>query len=95
VLQFFQSFSLFVSNKIVIVTEFLSSPIMKIFAFVVFIVAMVFLSKFSKQVRVLARYIRMKINKNNLENKQKDLIERQESATKNAETISKAMIGKG
>jgi hypothetical protein len=92
-LRIFQSISLFLANKLVALTEFLTSPIMKIVSFVVFVVGIIFLSKFSKEVKILARYIRMKINKSERENKEKELLSRQESATKVAETIAKAMTG--
>jgi hypothetical protein len=92
-LRVFQGLSIFLANKLVDLTEFLTSPIMKIIAFVVFVVGIVFLSKFSKEVKVFARYIRMKVNKSDKEGKEKELLARQESATRAAEKIAKAMTG--
>jgi len=92
-LRVFQILSIFLANKLVALTEFLTSPIMKIIAFAVFIVAIVFLSKFSKQVNVFARYIRMQNSKRKKENEEEDRAGRQESATRSLERIARATIG--
>lgn len=92
VLQFFQNISLFLANKIVSLTEFLTSPIMKVFAFILFVVGIIFLSKFSKEILVFARYIRMRNYKRKKESEERDRNARQERATENIEKISKAMI---
>lgn len=93
VLRLFQSLSIFFANALVALTEFLTSPVMKVIAFVVFVVAIGFLSKFSKQVKVLARHIRMQNVKRKKENEEEDLLNRQRNATENVEKIAKAVIG--
>jgi len=94
VLQFFQDFSIFLANKVTSLISFFTSPIMQVLGFVIFVVAMVFLSKFSKQVRVLVRYIRMWKYKQGIDSKQTELLSRQEGATKVVETIAKAVVDK-
>jgi hypothetical protein len=59
ILNFFQSLSILFANYLVKLTEFLTSPVMKVIAFIIFVLVILFLSKFSKQVKVLVRYIRM------------------------------------
>ncbi len=92
-LRVFQSISIFLANQLVKLTEFLTSPVMKIFAFVVFVVAIIFLSKFSKQVKVLARYIRMQNVKRKKENEEEELLNRQRNATENIEKVVNVVIG--
>jgi len=91
VLQFFQSISIFLANKIVALTEFLTSPIMKVVAFVVFVVVIIFLSKFSKEVNVFARYVRMQNYKRKKESEEEERNTRQERATRKVETYAEAM----
>jgi hypothetical protein len=93
ILNFFQTISLFLANKFVTLTEFLTSPVMKIIFFVFFIVALIFLSKFSREIRVLVRYVRMKMNKSDKEGKEKELLARQESATRAAEETASVITG--
>ena len=93
VLQFFQGISLFLANKIVALTElYLTSTAMKVLVFAIFVVAIIFLSKFSKEVNVLARYIRMQNYKRKKEGEEEDRNARQERATRKVETYAKAMV---
>lgn len=84
ILKFFQSLSLFLANALVSLTEFLTSPVMKVLAFFIFVVVVIFLSKFSKEVRVVVAKIRKAQEK-------KELLSRQEMATRKIEAIANAV----
>lgn len=84
ILKFFQSLSLFLANVLVSLTEFLTSPVMKVFAFIVFVAVIIFLSKFSKDVRVVVANIKEA-------QEEKERLSRQEIATKKIEAIAKAV----
>lgn len=89
ILQFFQIISVFFANKIVGLIEFLTSQAMKIVAFFIFVVIIVFLSKFSKKVKVFARYIRMRNYKRKKEHDEKEISERRERATERIEEVAR------
>lgn len=93
IVEFFQTVSIFLANQVVNLTEFLTSPIMKIIAFVVFVVAIVFLSKFSKQVIIIAKSIRKNLQERRKYQEEELLAERQEKVIENLEETSKAMTG--
>lgn len=94
VLQFFQSISVWGSNKIIELISFVTSPIMQVVLVIVGIIILILLSRFSKEVKILAKFVKMKIYKMNKEAEEKERIERQEVATRNMERIADAAIGK-
>ncbi|MEI7718858.1 MAG: hypothetical protein WCI72_03235 [archaeon] len=92
ILQFFQSVSIFLANKIVgLIDLYMDSTILKVLMWVIFIVAIIFLSKFSKEVKIFARYLRAQKYKRKKESEEEDRNSRQESATRKVETYVRAI----
>lgn len=93
VLQVFQKGSIFLANEISSIIAILESPIVQVVGFILFVAATLFLSKFSKQIKIVVKQLKGKFQAKGELSKQKELMDRQESATKIVEDVADAAIG--
>jgi len=94
VLQLFQGIAVWGANKIIDLIGIMNSPIMQIIFVVMTITIFALLARFSKGVKIFAKFIKMWNYKRKKEADENERNERQESATRAVEKIADAAIGR-
>jgi len=95
VLHLFQNISIWVADKFVaLISSIVDNILLQVILVVAGILLLIIAGKFSKEVKVLARYIRMLRYRHKQDREEADRISRQEAATRKSEAYAKA-LGKG